>query len=119
MNDKQRKLLTEYLGECWHELLTDSDFPAICSCGKGISTNDHHNRTFTTPDDLHALVCRMVERVDWLACHSVLRLAWLRSEQGDPLSDSYAEYTAWLITYPARTCQLIAEWMEHERKDIE
>jgi hypothetical protein len=55
MTDADRKLLTLKMGEEWHELLTDSDFPPICSCGNPFSKADHHNRTFTNWTDFGAV----------------------------------------------------------------
>jgi hypothetical protein len=64
MIDARRKLLTEALGECWHEIAYTRANAFKCSCGEVF----HHgealeaklhckklNRTFATADDYEAL----------------------------------------------------------------
>lgn len=89
MNDNQKKMLMEYLGE----------------------TGD--NRPFTTPADLHALVCGMVERGDWPDFTSFSYPKWGEycGDHGYP-HNRFGGYVSWLITDPSRTCDLIAEWLE-------
>jgi len=68
-----------------------------------------------------ALVRKMVKRGEWVDfcdwCYAN------NDEAGDAMGNAgeplyfNAQFIAWLITDPARTCELIAEWMEgkHER----
>ena len=108
MTDDDRKMLTEYLGECWHKHIVDSDSPIDCSCG---SPGIHDNRTFTTWGDLGALVCKMVERGDWgIFANHVAKEEWNAYEYSNP-EWLRCDFTSWLITDPARTCNLIAEWL--------
>lgn len=75
MTDDDRKLLTEYLGECWHEQVENTAY-YTCVCGfqavykkdfnfhvKGHNT--HHTRTFATPADLFLVFGKMVEKGEW------------------------------------------------------
>jgi len=96
MTDEDKKLLTEYLGERWRDKTVEDVFEW------------QDNRTFTTSQDMVDLVKKMVERGDW---RKFLRFTW------ESWPGFEGEFTAWLITDPARTCELIAEWMEerHER----
>ncbi len=116
MNDDRRKMLTEFLGLCWHELLTDSDFPAVCSCGRPWTKADHTNRTFTTWADLGAVYSRMVEREDWAKFldYSIDRypIAPLKS-----VCDECDRWLAWLLglNHPeqiADRMELAAEFLE-------
>ena len=117
MNDTRRKMLTEYLGECWHEQLDDKT-PYVCSCGDeyhtGCSLADHihygNKRKFDTAQDMVDLVRKMVEKWEWDDCHSSLWDKW--TAQCEDEEYPIIDYVVWLITDPARTYELIAEWME-------
>lgn len=101
MNDTRRRMLTEYLGECYHEPVEKGPFLYCIKCAEADCTN----RTFTTAQDMLDLVKKMVERGDW---RKFLRFTW------ESWPGFEGEFTAWLITDPARTCELIAEWREAE-----
>ena len=91
MTDEDKKLLTEYLGERWRDKTVEDVFEW------------QDNRTFTTSQDMVDLVKKMVERGDW---RKFLRFTW------ESWPGFEGEFTAWLITDPARTCELIAEQLE-------
>ena len=74
MTDEQRKALTLYLGECWHEAEKryvnlggmNTEVPMwICKhCGDGSTSSDiswAKHRTFTTDADMMALFRKMVD----------------------------------------------------------
>ena len=80
MTDDTRKLLTEYLGECWHHWIVA--FPddhttnykmrghKCYYCGEYSSIQPEKGgpivpRTFSTPADLYAVYSKMVEREEW------------------------------------------------------
>ena len=74
LTDAERKLLTEYLGECWHEWLhiipeEDDGYYDYTECQKCHEkySGPHRGsqRTFTTPADLHAVFSKMVEKGKW------------------------------------------------------
>jgi hypothetical protein len=110
-------MLTEYLGEGWHELSGSFEEGTLnCSCGAKWDKycdcrSGHENRTFTTPAGLHALACKMVKRGEWHNFYSYVWKALIKEVEDE------SQILAVLITNPARTCQLIAEWMEasHEK----
>jgi len=121
LTDEQRKVLTDLIGECWHELINDADFPMQCSCGKGISTHDHHNRPFTTHQDLVDVYGKLVEKGEWEGF-----VNWLVDNEilGDLDDREYrllsAEDSAWLhcLAHPEQIperMRMVAEWRE-ERK---
>lgn len=62
MTDDDRKLLTKYLGECWHEYNGTS---WVCqNCFKAHTPKDV-NRTFDNWPDFGALKDKIVERGEW------------------------------------------------------
>ena len=117
MNDTRRKMLTEYLGECWHDIKEET-----YSCRKcGMSLSEIYsqpftisdNRTFTTAQDMVDLVKKLEEKHDW---HASLTSIYYgdKWEFSTIYLNDLSGFTVWLITEPARTCELIAEWMEAE-----
>ena len=121
MNDTRRRMLTEYLGECWHEITDKGPYQSTCSkCGitfVAIHTSDWDpagfNRTFTTAQDMVDLVKKLEEKHDW---HASLTSIYYgdKWEFSTIYLNDLSGFTVWLITEPARTCELIAEWMEAE-----
>lgn len=66
MNESRRKLLTEYIGECWHEPITLE----TCSCNRerivnAVAHAHNMNRPFTTPDDMNAVMQAIVKVGKW------------------------------------------------------
>ena len=128
MNDTRRRMLTEYLGECWHEITDKGPYQSTCSkCGitfGAIHSSDWNptgfNRTFTTAQDMVDLAKKMGEKGNFN--DFIVWLGYQYPYESDSKSGVWtiagnASFIAWLITDPARTCELIAEWMEgkHER----
>ena len=120
MNDTRRKMLTEYLGEEWEpfevkewEHFTKeyskeySAFP-VEGVEPTIRFVSRKHRTFTTAQDMVDLVRKMVEREDLENCFVYL----LRNLCPSPDWLHKGRFIAWLITDPARTCELIAEQLE-------
>ena len=63
MQDEDRKVLTEFLGECWFNI-DNFDDEGICKiCGECWEV--HHNRTFDTWEDFGALIERVEEKDQW------------------------------------------------------
>ena len=104
MNDDTRKLLTEYIGECWHhwipaysnELEDVSMRGHKCEhCGEYWCVRPGHDgpivpKTFSTPVDLHAVYSKIVERGEWK-----LFYWYLYDEEAVPVKQS--EYVVWLF----------------------
>lgn len=121
MDDETRKMLTEWLGECWHEydlggfrnlkeyFMCDRGYPP---CGK---CNSHNifQRTFTTPDDFFAVKNRLVELGLWEEFRKYAWAVWV----GLCLGVWSFQFDDWLID-PARFCQLAADFLK-ERKDAD
>jgi hypothetical protein len=129
MNDTRRKMLTEYLGECWHEITDKGPYQSTCSkCGitfGAIHSSDWNptgfNRTFTTAHDMVDLVKKMEELDGWYYFVEEYALPLFIKDDSLEFNSSGSQlswFTFWLITDPARTCELIAEWMEAEHETI-
>ena len=114
MNDDDRKLLTEYMGECWHE---EQDI-GYCEGKNGgkcrIIRNE--NRTFGTWQDFGDLKDKLVEKGEWQACENALYVIYEKTE-GIRCSDlmlNPAAFTNWLINKD-RFPQLVADWLRRAR----
>lgn len=101
MDDEARKMLTEWLGECWHECeFVDS----CCKCGMWFPSN----RPFTSPDDFFAVKNRLVELGLW-------GIFWWESnriyEQESPGGGTLSGHANWLLD-PKLFCDLVAKFLE-------
>ena len=121
MNDTRRKMHTEYLGECWHEIKEETYSCRKCGMSRAeIYTQPFaisDNRTFTTAQDMVDLGKRMMVNGDWNPFYCDTFNDWYarNRESVKNTEDADAKFVAWLLfTDPARTCKLIAEWMEDQ-----
>jgi hypothetical protein len=114
LNDERRKVLTKYLGLCWHE----GRMPINCGY-RCVKCGDTYvaNRTFDNDADMMALFREMVDRSDALkimekddAWFSFCKWAlWRRTCWS---AEDYEEITKFLFYKPERFCNLVAEWLE-------
>ena len=132
LTEKQRRLLTEWLGECYHE--PDRDSAVGCyqgeytvrqtceKCGKILSTTEKvylGNRTFDTWQDLGDLKEKLVEKGLWINFEGLAYKSFFNpfSRDEDDLDTYYDQiigaYTEWLMD-PARIL-LVAEFKPWER----
>ncbi len=122
MKDEDRKLLTEFLGECWHEMTDEipeqrlgylycpkcnMSFGAIhCSDWSG---GEAFYRKFTTPDDMMAVKEKLVKKGLWeefiLCC--VKKINYMP----DDANYYYARLYGYLIN-PTRFCQLAVDFLK-------
>ena len=119
MTDEMRKLLTEYLGECFHEwgsftkhpTKNIESIPKCQKCGDIRKYNgDTEHRTFLDPRDMDALRRKLVEKGDWDDfIESVYDGPW------DKICgrDTKSEFIGWLMD-PERFCSLVGEWLGAE-----
>jgi hypothetical protein len=104
LTDEDRKRLTLYLGECWHEWKgPNSNFCSKCD------KYAERNRTFTTYEDLGKLKDKLVENGEWGEfCEWVnwsfdnSKTKWWNAGQ----------FSKWLIN-PDR-CGLVAEYLKQK-----
>ena len=113
LTDERRKVLTEYLGECWHEtfgeLQKDTMFFTCQKCSKVFQFADTElgiQRTFDTDADMMALFRKMVDmkKYDEFRFLTKERLTFAL-----PFG-TFGE--TWLFYDPERFCNLVAEWLE-------
>ena len=98
MNDERRKVLTKYLGLCWHE----GRMPINCGY-RCVKCGDTYvaNRTFDNDPDMIALFRKMVDKKEFI---NFRVCAWE--------IDGNAAVSTWLFYEPERFCNLVAEWLE-------
>lgn len=107
MTENQRKFLTEYLGECWHEVANPVlSSPQSCiKCGEhgyenGVSTL----RTFTDLKDKQDLLEKVIEKGEWMEfCYYL----WATLS----VETFGSSFFTWLIQLPPiETAELICKW---------
>jgi hypothetical protein len=129
MNDEDRKLLTEYMGECWHEFTSDIYHPNQCSCGYEAQRHDTiichivgNSRTFDNWNDLGDLKEKLVEKESWdyFVYHTYKKFSSLihrarggfRNQTVDkidgPIELQFPEYLINKYRFP----KLVAEWLK-------
>jgi|GEM_PF-1931749 len=116
MTDESRKRLTLFIGECWHEFPHGAEitldpwyiYCLHCGCQK---SNTKPNRTFTTNDDAHALVLKLEEKGMWRGFWDYAMYTW---GENDMTPIAYCLFTYWLISNPARFCEMVNEFLEQK-----
>ncbi|OPY16256.1 MAG: hypothetical protein A4E69_00276 [Syntrophus sp. PtaB.Bin138] len=121
MTDDDRKLLTEFLGECWHlELMySPKNLGYICQkcgcfvCNSGDYFDDREeileesHRAFTSPDDMMALKNRIKELELDVFFDAFITREWRIWFEGD--DGQFIYFWDWLMN-PERFCQLVADY---------
>lgn len=117
MTDNDRKALTLFLGECWHEEIDSVEHPIYgilhkCSCGAVECEKSSLHRTFTTWDDLGQVKEALVKKGLWLRFAIYAYKVFQVSADNIPYM-GFMEFgfMQWLIT-PDRFCDLAGEFME-------
>ena len=98
LNDERRKVLTKYLGLCWHE----GRMPINCGY-RCVKCGDTYvvNRTFRTDADMMALFRKIKDSKKFSSF-------WYFAVD----KDRDAVELDWLFYDPERFCNLVAEWLE-------
>jgi hypothetical protein len=113
MTDEQKKLLTEYLGECWHSssLIIHNDTSGQCKkCGTMLYIIGGANRTFTTRNDLMDLYQKAYEDGKWD------EFFWFSASHCKPKREGLgcSETTAWLFCLDGKDyekrCKMVSEF---------
>jgi len=128
MNDADKKLLTEYLGECWHrpdagsQMIKPHAYIGIpCSCGT-VSYNARHastnNRTFTTRNDTVDLYEAIAKKGKWweFADYAGNQDTEHSVTEFETILQIFASIASWLFClngqgYEER-CQMVADWIK-------
>ena len=100
ITNEQRKLLTEWLGECWHEC--DKFF--MCKHCNFLVLDTIPNRTFTTWEDFGAVV----ERLQPLGVQMVILCAAGENKFSASKKHTVSDGVE-ALTNPERFCILVAE----------
>ena len=123
MNESDRKLLTEYLGEKWEpHKVTEwpyytkdggkeySAFPVDGSEPEVRFVAEKH-RTFTTIQDFYDLMCKMAGNGEWEEFIAFYYLKWPGLD-GDSIY-GHPKFIAWIIR--PESCGLVAEYLKGEK----
>lgn len=128
MTDEQRKALTLYLGECWHEAEKryvnlggmNTEVPMwICKhCGDGSTSSDiswAKHRTFTTDADMMALYRRIEKDGKWDDFVKHTNAKWGENAAlYMVVEEAIADYIAWLFCLNGKNyedlCKMVAEF---------
>ena len=120
MTESQRKFLTGYLGECWHNIsggISEDMMSLKCGvCGKWLHILDielYCQRTFTEPKDKQDLLEAIIKKFEWFSV----------SYQSSGVSGEFIgferfakscadfDFTVWLVQLPPiETAELICRW---------
>ena len=107
MNDERRKVLTKYLGLCWHE----GRMPINCGY-RCVMCGDTYvaNRTFDTDADMMALFRKLTDKDVFNSFYS-----WVMWKHTYWSIKNYEEMIKFLFYDPERFCNLVAEWLEGKK----
>jgi hypothetical protein len=136
MTETQRRFLTEYLGECWHEMKVVDYNGTVryqtmecykCGCICNVDLPSYHRamqRTFTTIQDKQDLLEAIIRKNEWYSVVWDMNGELMESQSGEfagfknyaksflfALSDSNESFTIKLIQLsPLETAELICKW---------
>ena len=107
LSEADRKALTEYIGECWHEPKPlsyqmwvggrGSHCYTCVKCGCNYP-GEWTPRTFTTPADLHAVYSAMVRKGEWIDFY---RYSWLKGGGISGGNNHEERHVSWLFCLDA------------------
>jgi len=111
---EERKRLTLFIGECWHETVSIPNREhKRCSCGAILGYPCPNNRTFLTGNDMVALVGAVLSKgyfVDILAS-APDRIYCAIGKEPETIIGTDAKSVNEL---PPRFAKLVAEWLEQK-----
>jgi hypothetical protein len=107
MNEQDKKLLTEFLGECWEDEYYD---PIVLVYRSG------YNRTFTTWQDLGDCKEKLVEKGKWRQFSQLALRAWWNADEATikPDEDNEVAFMRWLLN-PSTFVPLAVEFLRKEK----
>jgi len=118
MTDEDKKLLTEFLGECWHEYTFEKqpedecgEFSCwVCRCGHKTQfwQKQRQNRTFTTWQDMGDLKETLVEKGRYEEFEAFASVIYKREKMF-----LHRPLVNWLLS-PAVFISLVAEFLKQE-----
>ena len=110
MTDEDRKTLTEFLGECWHEIEDKGPYKSTCSkCGMtfgAIHSSDWNpkafNRTFDNWTDFGAVIEKIAFKDQILSF-----IQWLSTFSS--YASVYGDWESWELATPEERCLIILQ----------
>jgi hypothetical protein len=108
MNDERRKVLTKYLGLCWHE----GRMPINCGY-RCVKCGDTYvaNRTFDNDPDMMDLFRKLTDKDVFNSFYG-----WVMWKHTYWSIKNYEEMIKFLFYDPERFCNLVAEWLKEVKK---
>jgi hypothetical protein len=111
LDDTQRRVLTGFLCECWHEVEYEGD--SFCQHCEEHYTHAQ-NRTFITAQDMMDLKERLVEKGMWPKFWYYSHEVWLPIIDINKFRpDGFVTFINWLLN-PPRFCKLLADLLKKE-----
>lgn len=115
MTESQRKWLTEYLGECWHEYDKSSSLYNRCTCGAICGNLAEHinesTHTFTTIQDKQDLLEKVIAKGDEDSFYSFVKDLFCEEYQNyNENTDEFGFITHFIQLSPLETAELVLKW---------
>lgn len=115
LTESQKKMLSEWLGECWHDPVRPKPGSIFRKCSKCGSYDMEDTRTFLDPRDQQACIDKLVKEGKWE------EFWWYAAKIFcDTPRDVSFSFAAWLIRpvdeNGAHFCRLVAEFLEKGAK---
>jgi hypothetical protein len=113
IKEYDRKLLTEYLGEKYHEwersYYAKDEFDTLCITCRATVDKSHENRTFTTIQDFYDLKVKMVELGEWEEFYR-----WGMKKYAEECIRSITQqgYANWL--FRPESCALVDDYLKQK-----
>ena len=116
LTEEQKKGLTEWLGEKWHETIESKWtelYGTLDKCNCGMVECQEINRTFTTWQDLGDLFTKLNERGEWLDFCNFAWLIFVKDTTIDP-ERPHGTWERWLL-HPQRFGWLVSQFIGREK----
>jgi len=114
MKDEDKKLLTEYLGECWHDCENDEECSKCKKTLRGYYFGTH--RTFTTRADMMDLYDRLFQKHKWHKFTVFAKMRFSFNDYDQTFTNIETGFYAWIFCLNGDgyedKCQMVAEWIK-------
>jgi hypothetical protein len=124
LTEADRKRLTEFLGECWHEdelfrCDDGSSFIRCKKCRRPLSRWEPF--AFTSPDDRQALCEKLMEKGLWDGFSLYAWYKWWNLDGGNDepepsVTGMRKDFMPWLmVEHPERCCKMVSDFWKEKR----
>lgn len=112
MTEQHQKVLTEMIGEKWHEIhYRQKPLMLVCKCGEKVNNlitgNYHVNRTFTTDPDMMKVFRWLVDSDKIYTFYDYCFVVWIEKIAPEEIDESF--FIAWLFYDAERFNCLVAQ----------